>query len=161
MAYTADLYDTPDGHLDPGYTLATSSSDTGTNIAQIIGTQSWADCHDPSENIYEIKLTPTQYADLGQPGGALPQGSLTLAQTSADDTSKTSELTQPVVSTSASTTATTTPTIISLPIDGATASSSSNEAVPVGTSTPVIGSDTIDDSASATSTNVSTTTPSN
>jgi len=41
-AYTTDLYDTPTGHLDSGYVLATSSSNTGTNLAHIIGTQSWA-----------------------------------------------------------------------------------------------------------------------
>jgi hypothetical protein len=81
-AYTADLYDTPTGHLDSGYVLATSSADTEPNIAHLIGSQSWADCHDALGNVYEIKLTPEQYAALGQPGATMPKESLTLASQS-------------------------------------------------------------------------------
>jgi hypothetical protein len=72
MAYTSDLYDTPSGHLDPGYVLASDAASTSPKVAHLIGTQSWVDCHDDRGSKYELKLTPEEYSNLGQTGGQLP-----------------------------------------------------------------------------------------
>jgi hypothetical protein len=58
MAYTSDLYNSPDGHAAPG--------------ATIIGTQSWTDCNDGQGHSYEFKLTPDAYAALSAPDAQMP-----------------------------------------------------------------------------------------
>jgi cytoskeletal protein RodZ len=65
MAYTADLYDTPSGHLD-GYTIATgdSSFDSTHQVAHIVGSQSWTVCHNPQGQTFEFKIAPNTYNQL-------------------------------------------------------------------------------------------------
>lgn len=81
MAYTAELYDTPSGHLDKEYTLATSSESIGPQFAHILGMQSWAECKDVNGEKYEIKLTPQEYGDLGKPEALMPNKLLDLSKT--------------------------------------------------------------------------------
>jgi hypothetical protein len=80
-AYTADLYDTPSGHLDAGYSLADSLTSTSTTIASDktsliahkIGAQSWVMCSDRQGHKHEIAITAQTYADLANPDVMIPQ----------------------------------------------------------------------------------------
>ena len=80
-AYTGPLYDTPSGHLDPGYYLnaiPTNTSSTSTTpitgtIAHLIGTQSWIICHDAQGNVHEIAITTQDYANLALPDAVMPE----------------------------------------------------------------------------------------
>jgi hypothetical protein len=78
MAYTADLYDTPSGHLDPGYEFESEVAATTTaNVAHIIGTQSWTVCRDETGQKYEFTLTPEQYLNLSKPNASMPKKAVT------------------------------------------------------------------------------------
>lgn len=76
-AYTAALYDTPSGHLDPGYYLdavptSATTTITGT-VAHEIGTQSWVVCDDKQGNTHEFTMTADDYAKLALPDASMPQ----------------------------------------------------------------------------------------
>ncbi|MBR0960892.1 hypothetical protein [Bradyrhizobium japonicum] len=77
MAYTADLYDTPSGHLDPGYSLDTGLGTTTGQSAHKIGTQSWTVCHDAESHTYEFKIAPSDYSGLDQPGAEMIRETVT------------------------------------------------------------------------------------
>lgn len=68
-AYTADLYDTPSGHLDPAYIPESQAASTSVKVAHLIGSQSWAGCRDDKGHTYELKITPDQYSTFGQKDG--------------------------------------------------------------------------------------------
>jgi hypothetical protein len=72
MAYTADLYDTPSGHLDPTYKLASSAGEVGALVAHIIGTQSWTVCHDSLGREFELKMPAQEYANLSHSDALIP-----------------------------------------------------------------------------------------
>jgi hypothetical protein len=75
-AYTSDLYDTPSGHLQPDYVLASEAASTSLKVANVIGSQSWLNCHDDKGGTYELKITPAEYAGFGQTGGRMPLESI-------------------------------------------------------------------------------------
>jgi hypothetical protein len=74
MAYTADVYDTPSGHLDGDYVLATGSStiDSTLHVAHVIGTQSWTVCHNPQGQKFEFRMAPADYGKLSSQGAVIP-----------------------------------------------------------------------------------------
>jgi hypothetical protein len=62
QSYTADLYDTPSGHLDP-YVKPDVATTTDT-VAHVIGQQSYTVCHDARGNVHEFPITAAEYAAL-------------------------------------------------------------------------------------------------
>lgn len=70
MAYTADLYDTPSGHLDGDYVQATGNQafDTSHHIAHVVGSQSWTVCHNAQGQTFEFKMAPGDYDQVAHHG---------------------------------------------------------------------------------------------
>lgn len=73
MAYTADLYDTPSGHLNGDYVLATGSStfDSTHHIAHRIGTQSWTVCKNSNGQTFEFKMASGDYDNVAHHGASI------------------------------------------------------------------------------------------
>jgi hypothetical protein len=164
MAYVADLYDTPSGHLDPGYVLSTT---TGSGIlATRIGAQAWTDCQDADGNKYEFKLTPDEYAALAQPDAQMPQE---IATADAELATSSPPLTEPsitpptsdtVASTStppADDSAVSTDATTTAPLDQSDATSTTD--LPAGTATSSTPSATDEPTASSTPPDAASTTP--
>ncbi len=70
-AYQDTLWDTPSGHMEPGYydvvgaqRTASGTPMTGT-AAHVIGTGSWKKCADTQGKVYEVSITNAEYTGYG------------------------------------------------------------------------------------------------
>jgi hypothetical protein len=73
QSYTADLYDTPSGHVE--FTSSSGANASSTSVAaNIIGEQSWTVCHDARGHVHKFKITADEYAALRVRG--MPQKSV-------------------------------------------------------------------------------------
>ena len=75
-SYVSDLYDTPSGHLEPGYYLNAVPATTTGKVAQKIGTQAWTVCNDEAGAPHEFTLTEQEYSDLAKPDATIPKKSI-------------------------------------------------------------------------------------